>query len=836
VFFTYVGGVVYVTTSQSAAVADQVSTTTMLFVSPSGSDTNSGTIDRPFKTLDHARDVVRTLTPTMTSDITVYLRGGRYQIDHTFTLSPQDSGMNGKTVIYSNYPGEHPVLTGSNQVTGWTLWQNGIWRTNVGVGVDSRQMYVNGAPAVRARAPGVPAGFVKTATGFKTTMPMVGWKNIGDMEMVSRNATGWRTYRCPIQSASAGSVVVQGPCWGFTQNDDNPPLVILNSVSWLENSLSFLDAPGEWYLDKTTGFIYYKPRTGETMNTASVVLPKTQTLVSGIGTAGAPVHNLTFKGIIFTETTWLGPNSNIGFAERQADTYFYEAGNIKVTKMIPASVSFDFVESVNFLNDTFARLGAAGLALDHAKNNVIAWSTFVSISGNGIIIGNGTDLETPNNALDPALVTSGNNIYDNSIHNVANEYEGGVGIWLGFTQNSLVRNNELYNLPYTGISVGWGGPGIADPTGAGGTIIKANYIHDYMQVLHDGGGIYSLLAQPGNVYTQNVILRGTNSNGGLYLDNVSRYIEVSNNIVLDNMRSAIIKGGNHNVHDNYWQNRYANDIWWYNDPVPCIPTDCGPNTITANHVITALNQAPQAILNAAGIEKIGNPYLAELPPTISTSTDPIATTTPPIATSTPPIATSTPPIATSTPPDTGTTTPPSSSPPVAKSAPSWDFGGMYGYGASGINNNSATGAASCPSGYLSRRVYGTSGTDWPVFICYRAHVEGQETFYDFGGMYGSGNGVTYTNPITSGASCPMGYSSSVLLNTSGTDWPLRYCYKRHIAGEILSYNFGGVYGSGGGGVVYENPITSASSCPQGYSVHKVHGTAGTDWPLYFCYK
>jgi hypothetical protein len=573
------------------------------FVSPSGNDSNSGTIDQPFLTLDHARDVVRPLLPGMQSNITIYLRGGRYELAQPFTLTAQDSAMNGFDVVYRNYPGENPLLSGGVVVTDWTLWQDGIWRARTQGGADSRQLYVNGKRAVRARSNGVP-GFVKTATGFKTTLPTAGWKNVGDMEMVSR--TVWKTYRCPIAGAAAGVVNVQQPCWGFTQNPSIPTIVILKNVSWLENSLSFLDTPGEWYLDKSTNFLYYKPRAGENMHTASVILPKLQTLVRGAGVIDAPLHDITFEGITFADATWLAPNSNIGFAERQANTY-YVSRTVSDTRMIPAAVTFDFINNSSIVNNNFIRLGQAGLSLTHAKNNLIGWNALANISGSGILLGELEDIKRGSTTpVDSRLITSGNAVYDNTIQAIGREYEGGVGIWLGFTRDSVVRNNEISNVPYTGISIGWAGPGTVDPSIAKNNVVKANYIHDYMKVLQDGGGIYSLGAQPQNLYTHNVIVNGPHSNGGIYIDNDSRYIEVTANVDFANKRSAIVNGGDNYVHDNFWQNRYKDDILVMHFPY-CQPTDCGSQRIVNNHLITALDQSPAAIRQNAGLENV-NPY------------------------------------------------------------------------------------------------------------------------------------------------------------------------------------------------------------------------------------
>lgn len=51
---------------------------TTFYVSPSGNDSNSGTQSAPFKTIEKARDTVRTINSSMTGDIYVYLMDGTY--------------------------------------------------------------------------------------------------------------------------------------------------------------------------------------------------------------------------------------------------------------------------------------------------------------------------------------------------------------------------------------------------------------------------------------------------------------------------------------------------------------------------------------------------------------------------------------------------------------------------------------------------------------------------------------------------------------------------------------------------------------------------------------
>lgn len=179
----------------------------------------------------------------------------------------------------------------------------------------------------------------------------------------------------------------------------------------------------------------------------------------------------------------------------------------------------------------------------------------------------------------------------------------------------------------------------------------------------------------------------------------------------------------------------------------------------------------------------------------------------------------------------------------------YDFGGMYGlYPEGGVvkyYNNPATGAASCPTGYDARQVFGTGNVDWSMFLCTRPHLAGRAPLYDFGGMVGlangSGNGALpwrgyyyFVNPFTHTHECPTGYQSQQVLGTPSVDHNLYYCYRPHAEGG-LRMDFGGM--TGDGATPYPNPATGvAHTCPGGYGRYTAFGTPSVDYTFYYCGK
>ncbi|MCU1227676.1 MAG: hypothetical protein JWO97_560 [Acidobacteria bacterium] len=151
-----------------------------------------------------------------------------------------------------------------------------------------------------------------------------------------------------------------------------------------------------------------------------------------------------------------------------------------------------------------------------------------------------------------------------------------------------------------------------------------------------------------------------------------------------------------------------------------------------------------------------------------------------------------------------------------------DFGGMFGIGERSFNNPLTSGQ-SCPAGYTPYEFKGTFNVDWQAFYCGRITGDG-EPAADFGGMYGSANhndtgAYWINNPITGGTSCPSGFTAAEVNNQH----KLFYCWKQHVAGTKPAYLFGGIYSDNGEKKI---PITDATICPNGYTPSLVHGTRG----------
>ena len=597
------------------AAAAASPSTVQIYVSPTGADTAAGTKTRPFRTLERARDEVRKLAGHG-GDVFVNLSGGTYVLDRTLELTPADSGADTHSVTYRAIAGQQPVISGGQRITGWSRYDasRGIYRAPAGT-LRTRQLFVDGRRATRARTQATLTGFAKADNGF--TAPdgtLAGWRNQSDVEVVTQIA--WKLIRCPVASIAGTAVAVQQPCW---HNANLHTGIGMEAPTWFENAYELLDEPGEWYLDRAAGYLYYKPLAGQDMAQATVVAPRLETLIRGTGTPGNPVRNLRFEGLTFSHATWLGPDSDEGYADVQAGFHIVGAAatnpDFDSTRAAwaktPAAVSFDNDRNLAFDRNVFTRLGAAGLNLGTgSQHGTVTGNRFEDVSSAGIQLGSIDEVD--HHPADPRLITSDNTLANNLVTRIGAEYADAVAIFVGYTTRSAVHHNTLHDLPYSGISIGWGF-GLTDPGGnpaypgnLGVTMydtattsldnaVYANHIYRLMTTLADGGGIYHLGANPGTaIYRNYVHDLGPTGYGPVYLDEGSRFVHVTENAFCrTDVRWLLINGGGarYNAADHNFTTN------------PQVAVQGSPNNVVADNVVVpSCDALPASVTTAAGLE------------------------------------------------------------------------------------------------------------------------------------------------------------------------------------------------------------------------------------------
>jgi hypothetical protein len=625
------------------ALPAHAATAVTFYVSPAGSDSNSGiSASSPFRTLAAAQTAVRGVDHSTASSITVSLAGGIYRLTGPLTFTAADSGDGAVGDIrWQAASGQFPVVSGGTQITGWTKYDSAknIWSAPAPSSLDTRQLYVNGTRAIRATG-ALPVSVKQTSTGYTTSSsdPMASWRNRSAIEFVYRSGMGlWTEPRCPVASITAGAITMGQPCWNNStkrvlRTDGSGrtyELVgrqsITEAPTAVENAFELLDSPGEFYLDKSQHTVYYVPRSGENLATADVEAPALQTLLTTDANPSSEAHSLIFQGIQFSYANYTVPNTGTGFSEIQA-TYTISGTNGYAVQGLctfvsggtcpygnwtqqPAAVSVQYNHNLHFDHDYFVHLGAAGLDLgDGSQSDTVTACVFTDISGNGLDVG-GVDINLPSTS---AQHTSGITVKDSHIYNTSVEYHGGVAIDVGYVETSTFTHNQIDHVPYTAVSIGWGGwpdkvklPAL--PNYSNHNTISNNLIFNHMSLLGDGGGIYtqgitgSSLAT-GEHVTGNVIHDQQNTSGGhvLYTDNGASYETITGNAEWNIKVSAW--GSNH---VNYTLNNGTNDPldiegnYW-----PSGPADSNSKSvlIKGNHNITSASQVPASVSGAAGLE------------------------------------------------------------------------------------------------------------------------------------------------------------------------------------------------------------------------------------------
>ncbi|MGA4838421.1 hypothetical protein [Streptomyces sp. G45] len=350
-----------------------------LYVAPWGRDSWPGTKARPFATLPRAQRAVRARTPHLASDLVVNLRGGTYRLRDTLRLSGTagDSGRDGHRVTYQAYGygtarQERVTLSGGRRVLGWRAPRRpgGAWRADVG-DLTTRQLYVDGRRVPRAALGGGLPGRVRTtATGYVTDSPAPrGWRNPRDIEF-AYTLPFWVDARCGVADITGARghtvITMDQPCWRLARalyEDDGEPLTGPTDVL---ASPSFLRRPGSWYLDRSRPghhVLHYLPRPGQDPRRTEVVAPVLETLVSGTGRPGAPLRDVTLRGLTFAHATWRAPDEPAGFVSAWA---LYKRPGVRTWLTVPGNVAFRGADGVRVEGNRFTHLGAQALELSRA--------------------------------------------------------------------------------------------------------------------------------------------------------------------------------------------------------------------------------------------------------------------------------------------------------------------------------------------------------------------------------------------------------------------------------------------------------------------------------------
>jgi hypothetical protein len=320
----------------------QAASPVVLHVTPDGNDAWSGKLDRPnsaktdgpLRSLAGARDAVRRLKQQGLSGapVRVSVAAGTYALTAPVEFGTEDSGTEATPVVYEAARGAKPLFTGGRIITGWKRGADGIWTAAVPEVKAGRwyfeQLWVNGERATRARSPNEFYYYMvrKVDRGVD---PLTGKEaDLGSRAIVGRPADIDPVFRVSKDRLSDVTAVVYHS-WETSRHrlagadKDASMLVTSAGAPWaffqwggptrfhLENFREALDVPGEWFLDRD-GTLYYMPRPGEDMTSATVVAPVVSDFIHFNGGTNGPVQHILLRGLRFEHSQYVLPAQGHG--------------------------------------------------------------------------------------------------------------------------------------------------------------------------------------------------------------------------------------------------------------------------------------------------------------------------------------------------------------------------------------------------------------------------------------------------------------------------------------------------------------------------------------------
>ena len=492
-----------------------------VFVSTHGDDVNEGKADTPVATVERAKAIANGVDGN--NPVTIWVREGIYNFSKTLEFNSEDRD----NVTIRAYNNEDVMFTSGEAISGFSECEvNGVKAFSKKVEGSFNILFNDETTLRRTRYPESGYLFVEKDSpellveqghefmhnGFSGMATKEGdFRNFYNSEdVLIRILHYWKDEMLNVKSFDEATNTVM-----FSR---------LSSMSvyeghkyFLENVFEALNEPGEWYLDKKEGVLYYIPYENEKADSLTLWGSELETMVTVNGVDGVKFEDITFRGNGF--------NLTLNGTGREFTQAAYDAA---------PCIRVENAKNFAITHCDFKDIAACAVFMGvNVQNASVAFSNFENLGAHAVYI-RGENLPIENKT-----VTRDIEIKDNHIYKFGRVFYNAVGI-LVINANSVdICHNEIHDGFYTAISVGWVW-GFAYSVTYNNKICD-NLIYDIGQGwLSDMGGIYTLGIQKGTEISGNVIhnvaadpLEGGYGGWGIYLDEGSSNILVKNNLVFD---------------------------------------------------------------------------------------------------------------------------------------------------------------------------------------------------------------------------------------------------------------------------------------------------------------
>jgi len=385
-----------------------------LYVSPDGNDDNPGTQDLPLQSLQGARDRVRNMDKSETQDIVVLFKAGDYFIDSTIRFGRKDSGTNGCRIIYKNCDEKGSAnFIGGRSLKAWKDEGGGIYSTQLDR--NAYALFENDQPAILAREPDEGYHEFESVIDFShLKFREADYGRFDYRGVAVRLWAHWIPAKIAIQNIDFNHRVITldqpyaGDLKGTVWNDDWAART--RTRFYIYNSKSFLDQPGEFYMDHTSQRLYYRPRR-------------------------IPIDQQT---IIVATIDWLINVDGASDIQFEGFTFKVSNGLLEVIPSLPL--------------DSNIRGGL--IRLGNARNIVIKYCRLLNSGQNGVIVEGDIEKCVIYGNLITRMVSGGirfvgGNNRDNIIENNY-VHHGGEGIYVRNSVGDLIRHNLIHDVDENG--------------------------------------------------------------------------------------------------------------------------------------------------------------------------------------------------------------------------------------------------------------------------------------------------------------------------------------------------------------------------------------------------